>query len=76
LKDEEKDKRGRRGVNFRRFFMATQPLISVANKQANSAQKNLFQNETYLKHISLMQPLEGDHDQALKRYIARCETLP
>jgi hypothetical protein len=40
-------------------------------KQADSAVINLFQNETYLKHISLTQPLERDYDQALKRYIAK-----
>jgi hypothetical protein len=38
--------------------MATQPLTFRAKKQADSTVINMFQNETYLKHISLMPPLE------------------
>jgi hypothetical protein len=56
-----------------RVYWCCAPVRQVVRR--SGAKINLFQNETYLKHISLTQPLKRDHDQALTRHIAKCNRL-
>jgi hypothetical protein len=55
-----------------RYTKMSRPSIY---RGADSTVINLFQNETYLKHISLTQPLERDQDGRVPIYPARLSPL-